>query len=207
MDKKVSVGIVAVIVVVVAITAGILGVKFGSKRNVATAPVTIVQKPAAQVAPVQTPAPAPQQTAEIVYTNSDFSFQITLPKGWENYKAIVSDKDKSVSGVTYVYIDLPTTNKAWAGDMDPVTGKSLMGYASMFAINVWNIDSFNKHLASCAKESDPSCAGKDALLAKGKTYAYEIVGPQAMPEDLQPIVNNGSYIKAIKDSFKVIAGN
>jgi len=45
MDKKVSVGMVAVIIVVVAITAGVFGAKFVSNKNeAATATSTVVDQ-------------------------------------------------------------------------------------------------------------------------------------------------------------------
>jgi len=205
MNKKIKIEIAVGIILLIAIALG-TGIWIGGKKQdiankLNNKPLPIQKQVQQPNQPEQRPVEntAPQQTAGIVYTNSDFGFQITLPSGWEKYKAIVDKPNNTV------HIDLPTTDKTWPGDADLLTGKSLMGYASMFNIGIWSIDSFDKHLADCAKEPDPSCAGKDALLAKGKTYVYEIVGPQAMPEDLQAIVDGGSYIKAIKDNFKMIA--
>ncbi|MFZ2188783.1 MAG: hypothetical protein WAV73_04440 [Candidatus Moraniibacteriota bacterium] len=137
-----------------------------------------------------------------VYKNEKYGFQLTLPKGWENYKALANETTGSKNVVAYVYIDLPTSEKTWPGDTDPATGKSFMGYASMFAITVWSTDGYAAELKRCKTESDPGCPGADVVSVKSDRYVFSIRGPQAMPEDLQKSMGGG-YIEKIKQSFKL----
>lgn len=96
MDKKVGVGIVAIIVVIVAITAGVIGMKLGGQQKSETAP--------APVAAVQQPA----QTAQTQSQPSD-SEQISLvvKNFYNTYLAILkqADADYAVTKKTVQFGD------------------------------------------------------------------------------------------------------
>lgn len=192
MEQRVKTGLGFAVIFIVLATVGVF-VWLAQKNKpiemgAPTANVNQIEEKA-----VETPAVS---NYGIVYSNADFGFEITLPKGWEGYKAITTTFSANERGV---YIDLPTNNKDWPGDTDPATGKSMMGYASMFAISVWDVDAWNKHAVDCKKEMTPDCGGE--VLAKGNIYVYEFTNPQAMPEDLIDVWND---TKSIKESFKMI---
>lgn len=191
---------------VLAISSVLLGVVFlagcGQQPVIQTQPTTpapVAQAPAQPVATQPAPATLIQEN---VYTNAQYGFQLTLPKGWENYKPIVNETTGSKNVVAYVYIDLPTSDKTWPGDTDPKTGKSMMGYASMFAVTVWSTNGYNAELKRCKTESDPSCPGSNVMSAKSDKYVFAISGPQAMPDDLLKSIADG-YIETIGQSFRL----
>lgn len=116
-----------------------------------------------------------QQSGPIIYKNDQYGFQITLPKGFEKYKA-VSNKEG-------VKIYLPTTDKKWVN-----SNNEMPGYAPVAGINVWTIAAWNKEKNSAdCKGPVPGCPDEDAVLGKNSKYVFEPNGPQDVPEDLRGV--------------------
>jgi len=107
-NKKGNVAVVAIIIVIVAITAGIIGWLFTKKSQVQVQPVATQSTPTvAQTQPVTTPTPtAPatqpqtnnQKTATApadwkTYTNSKYGFTFSYPSSWF---VLESPKDKAI---------------------------------------------------------------------------------------------------------------
>ena len=200
---------IAIIIVIVAITAGVIGwlIAKSTQAPIQTAQIVAPQKtaPVVQTQPTTQTAPATTQPAQAneavnlqTYKNTQFGFQLTLPVGWDNYKSFVNNNPTDKNVVAYVYIDLPTSNKNWPGD------GNLKGYASMLAVTVRSIDGYNAAVKTCKTQPDPSCPGTNILSTKSSKYMFEITGPQAMPDDLIKGLAATDYIGAVTKSFQLV---
>ena len=145
----------------------------------------------------------PPAEEKIVYTNSEYGFELTLPKGWEKYKVSVEKRE----GHAYFYFLLPTTDPNWPGERNLVTNEVFKNYASMFVIDVWKKSDWDTQnvSAECSAGLNPGCPNEDIVVAKSSNYVFEGSGPQAMAKDLTGIFNSmGSIAKFIKKGFKLI---
>ncbi len=191
---------------VLAISSVLLGVVFLAgcgQQTVSQAqpktPAPVAQTPTQPVA--TQPAPAETQPAQgVVYLNTQYGFQLTLPRGWESYKAVFS-KQTGVNRLGIISIDMPTSDKTFLGYPDS-TGKSLAGYSSMFLVQIYDTKGYNAEVARCKKENDPDCnvtLPGNAIQKEGNNYVFAISMPQALPADLQKIEMGADVIK---NSFK-----
>jgi len=148
-------------------------------------------------------APALPAEEKIVYTNSEYGFELTLPKGWEKYKVSAEKREDHA----YFYFLLPTTDSSWPGEHNLVTNEIFKNYASMFVIDVWKKSDWDTQKASadCSGIPNPGCPNDAQVIAKTAKYVFEGSGPQAMAKDLTATLNSmGGAVKFIKKGFKLI---
>lgn len=141
---------------------------------------------------------------KIVYINTQYGFEIQLPKGWEQYITTTNDRTENSLALAYVYMHLPTNQKDWPSDEDPKTGKKLQGYASVFAITVWKKEIFNELMEICkSQEVSLYCPSTTIIIPTTSTrYAYTINQPHSIPSDVQEKMPP-YYIELIKQSFSI----
>jgi len=209
-NKKIPTHLGIIVIVIIAITAGMFAWQYeknmpiDSVQSVVSAPV---KKSPKQLVP-QPVTKTAQAVDGIVYTNTQYGFQLTLPKGWENYKAVVNQA-VGTNRLGIISIDMPTSDKTFSGYPDS-RGKSLDGYASMFLVLVYDAKGYDAEVARCKREQDPDCFfadPKNTIRIGGSKYIYAINDmPQALPVDLQNIGPAGA-MDAIKKSFKNISQN
>ncbi len=207
MNKKISTG--AGIAVVVAVVAGAIGLLVWSSQVSQPQPAaqnlpTVAQDSLKGQAGNQTAAQNASQTQtsngaqananDVVYKNTQYGFQIKMPKEWAGYKVVVLKRDN-----VYVYVDLPTTDKSW-----PVSSSDPKGYTSIAAITIWDINKWNKELKSPdCKDPVPGCPMSNEVLAKTSKYVFDIGSPQDLPADF-PGENADQFVPTVKSGFSLI---
>lgn len=122
----------------------------------------------------------------IIYKNDRYGFQVTLPKGWEKYKA------KEKGGM--VEISLPSND---------FNGK----YVPVVDILVWSTADWQKNIEQCQKEPSPNCFDDSSIAAESKDYVFVITtSSNSLPDDLSPMNPNSilkDYIETITKSFQI----
>lgn len=129
------------------------------------------------------PAASPA-VAETVYTNNEFGFQITIPKGYEDYKAMV-EKDPSSQGVTYVHFIFRTQDPEFKNSISEnyVTHEKYPGYADIFALGVWDMKSYKKIVQQCKTDPYPDCPYD--IIGKNDKYVVDLsLGNGEPPKDM-----------------------
>jgi hypothetical protein len=200
---------------VLAISSTLLGVVFLAgcgQQSVSqihpTTPTLVAQQPAINqpvaTQPTTTPVsqePTAQSAQGVVYTNTQYGFQLTLPRGWENYRAVLNRTPGS-SWSAIVSIEMPTSDKASVGYPDS-TGKSLKGYYSMIRVLVYSNKEYEAEVARCKTANDPNCnvtMPGNAITGEGNTNVFAIGNQQAEPSaDLQKLPETA------KDMLKVLS--
>jgi hypothetical protein len=120
-----------------------------------------------------------------VYINNDYGFQITIPAGYPDWKAMV-EKDYGGKGITYIHIIFRTKDSQWSGTGEEnfVTHEKFPGYASIFAFTVWEKDVYKQTVEDCKKEPNPGCPSK--ILGENSQYVFDIsLGNGVPPKDLE----------------------
>jgi hypothetical protein len=139
-------------------------------------------------------APDSQSTRGIVYKNTQYGFQLTLPAGWENYKA------ETKSNV--VEISLPTNDPEYKVEADSGTGKK---YVPLVEVLFWTVDDWKKNMERCKIEADPSCYVENATTARSDKYVFIVDQSQVPPPaDVNLIDSDGNvkdFLTPIKRSF------
>lgn len=131
-----------------------------------------------------------EEKKSIVYANSDYGFQLTLPKGWDKYNVTI-DNSYTKQGITYLNFNLPTSDNNWKDDNIP------SGYATQFSIRVWNLQKWDNLIRDCKKQWGPGCSNEADAIAKSNKFAFDVYYPQAGPSDLNQIpVIALDYLKA-----------
>lgn len=154
------------------------------------------------------------QDSSLTYTNTEYGFQLTLPKDWEGYKVFIytgSTIDSKIS----ISFTLPTTDKTRYGVINPndknqfiswYTGQYqyIKWYADMFMLNIWTYKWYQKTIntedAIWTKD-----AREGATRGKSEKYFYTMNSwPQDLPVDISKKIKFGSYYGDIKNSFKIL---
>lgn len=153
-NKKGNVAVIALIIVIVAITASVVTWLVATKSQAPIQQVAVTQpapvSQTQQTAPVAKPT-APASTA-LVYIDKLNGYQVSLPSDWTSYKVIDGD------------FLLPTSDKNWTAN-----NKAEEGYGAVFSIIVYSLNDWNKLKADCGsgKMGGPACGAFD--LANIKT--------------------------------------
>lgn len=108
-----------------------------------------------------------EKQQDIIYTNNDYKFQLTLPAAWKGYSVKVT-KPANNEATAYLYFQMPTTNADWLkqGNKTP----------SLFAISVYTKDQWQKWQSSGAPGGN--------VLNDLSQYVFTISQSQAAPSDL-----------------------
>lgn len=163
------------------------------------------------------------QEDSLVYTNTEYWFQLTLPEGWEDYKSIWYDMSENpwFSGlIIRIVFALPTSDTTRYGIIDPndknwlipsYTGQYqyIKWYADMMILNVWTYEWYQK-----AINIQDSMLSKENRLSitwgSGKQYVYTFDWPQDLPIDISEKKKTrdsqwkGDYFQEIKKTFKIL---
>jgi len=182
-NKKGNVAVITVIIVIVAITAGVIGWKFAKKSQAPIETKTVAQQPV--VNSIDQNQATAQQEDGIVYKNEKYGFQLTLPKEWENYKASLVE------------------NKTYGNIINFQLLSKSSEYNTVMNIIVQDLVSYNKMIANCeGKIGEGTCYDYNSYLwGKTSKYAVYRIGNEDFPEDLMARYNQ---ISEIEKSFKVI---
>ncbi len=156
------------------------------------------------------------QENPLVYINTEYWFQLTLPEGWEGYRSFTYDMRENPwfwSGfIARIIIALPT-NSLRHGVQDPNDPNYLIGeytgsyqyitwYADMIGVAIRSPDSYEKY--RCENNIEWWCINSDELLWKDEKYNYQLIWPQDIPTDLYSIWWNRNYFQQIISEFKVL---
>jgi putative hemolysin len=142
----------------------------------------------------------------IIYTNTDYGFQVTLPKGWEKYQVSVQ-RDKGDDKHTYFYFMLPTSDKSWIGSYNKNTGKSIAGMVDIFVITANDLATWNKDLNSteCKENPNPSCPYEGSVVAKNNQYVFDAgYGNGLLPPDVEKFRSAKSAQEFLNGKFKLL---
>lgn len=142
----------------------------------------------------------------LIYKNTDYGFQVTLPKGWEKYQVSVQ-WDKGDDKHTYFYFMLPTSDKSWLGSYDKNTGKAIPGVADIFVITATDLATWNKDLNSkeCQENPNPSCPYEGSVVAKNSQYVFDAgYGNGLLPLDVQSFKSAKSAQEFLTGKFKLL---
>lgn len=148
----------------------------------------------------------------LIYTNTEFWFQLTLPKGWEDYKAFVYTSSK-IPG-WYIILTLPTSDNTANLD-DPkdinsrprnyeVDVKKVYWYAYMFAISLWSPKDYLPLYEQCKIQLNPWCVTDITTLWYNGKYYFVWNEAQEFPEDIRKKWGNYKYLEQITSTFKLI---
>ncbi len=129
------------------------------------------------------------QNNSLVYTNTEYGFQLTLPEGWEGYKVFVYNFSGADINVK-ISITLPTneSNRPWIPDPNkPILSNydnHVKWYADMFIVWVWMPEEYKKEQQRCTPNPDPSCMPVLNLLWNNNNYYFTSIWLGDMPTDL-----------------------
>ena len=136
--------------------------------------------------PIEQPANQIGSTAGTVYTSKEFGFQVTIPQGYGDYKAMV-EKDPAGQGATYVHF-IFKTKEPNATSENFVTHEKYPGYADIFALGVWNMANYNKIVADCKINPYPDCPYN--IIGQNDKYVVDTtLGNGMPPKDLENLRN------------------
>ncbi|MCX6763491.1 MAG: hypothetical protein NTZ97_02030 [Candidatus Moranbacteria bacterium] len=201
MNQKILVAIIIILVLIIGIMAGLYISKTGTVQTqpnilpiiqpatdqpISTPPITT--EPIQPAATPVTPAP----NNPLTYTNTDFGFQITLPKGWENFKVDINNKEAITNGTVYIHFLVPTTDKAYPYAILS-NGSKLNGYVDVIAITAWNKSEWDKQKNSqeCKTNPNPGCPFEGSKLGESAKYVFDIThGNGTFPDDIMGVVDN-----------------
>jgi putative hemolysin len=143
---------------------------------------------------------------EIIYTNTDYGFQVSLPKSWEKYQVSIQ-RDKGDDKHTYFYFMLPTSDKDWLGSYDKNTGKAIPGMVDIFVITANDLATWNKDLNSteCKENPNPSCPYEGSVVAKNNKYVFDAgYGNGLLPPDVDKFRSAKSAEEFLNGKFKLL---
>ena len=142
----------------------------------------------------------------LVYKNTEYGFQVTLPEGWEKYQVSIQ-WDKGDDKHTYFYFMLPTADKKWIGSYDKNTGKTIPGMVDIFVITANDLATWNKDLNSqeCKENPNPSCPYEGSVVAKNSQYVFDAsYGNGLLPPDVQSFKSAESAQEFLEGKFKLL---
>ena len=142
----------------------------------------------------------------LIYKNTDYGFQVTLPKGWEKYQVSIQ-RDKGDNKHTYFYFMLPTTEKSWVGAYDKNTGKAIPGMVDIFVITANDLATWNTDLNSkeCKENPNPSCPYEGSVVGKNGQYVFDAsYGNGLLPPDVDKFRSAKSAVEFLTGKFKLL---
>lgn len=128
-----------------------------------------------------------QTNTKTIYTNTDFGFQMTIPKGYEDYKALI-EKDPGSTGITYIHFIFKTSDPQYKNFVteNPVTHEKYPGYADIFALGVWEMNAYNKIVQDCKSNPMPDCPYN--IIGQNNKYVVDFsVGNGMAPKDMNSL--------------------
>ena len=145
----------------------------------------------------------------LVYTNTEFWFQLTLPKWWEDYKAFVYRHKQDTTypwTIASISIALPTKLERY-GPEDPNkattdTINRIPWYAEMLTVWIWFKSDYKKEYERCFPYPNASCTTILNFLWSNTDYNFTSFWPQEMPKDLYEKRWDGGEPKYILPIFK-----
>ena len=182
-NKKGNVAIIAIIIVIVAITASVITWLVATKSQ---APVqqAVVSQPTSTTqtqTATQSATPVTQPVAQnVVYNNTKYGFQLTLPADWKNYRTSFFENaiggEENPGGTLTFY--LPTIDRNYVvnnGDNPSNIEEtpSLQGYGEAFILAIYSKNEWN--------QSGKTTYGKE-LLTNGNYY-IALSKPEKSPSD------------------------
>ena len=150
-----------------------------------------------------------QSNNPLVYTNTEFWFQLTLPKWWEDYKAFVYRHKQDTTypwTIASISIALPTKLERY-GPEDPNkattdTINRIPWYAEMLTVWIWFKSDYKKEYERCFPYPNASCTTILNFLWSNTDYNFTSFWPQEMPKDLYEKRWDGGEPKYILPIFK-----
>lgn len=197
MGKKIMIGIIIVLVLILGIMTGLYISKINTVQPQPVAQPAIQPAPivppvtTTEPQPITTPTTAPQNNP-LVYINTDYGFQITFPTGWENYKVDIDNKQVATTGAVYIHFLIPTTDKTYPAAILSDGGK-LNGYVDVIALTAWNKSEWDKEINSteCKTNPNPSCPFEGSKLGANAKYVFDIShGNGVFPDDIMGKVDS-----------------
>jgi hypothetical protein len=152
--KKLTIGVVIGIVVLLGIAIYFLSMRPGGKRTLSE-DKTLVQNTERQV------------PGEEIYRNEEFGFELQLNDAWKGYK-VTSTEMSSNFGAGVLNFLVPTNSQIYLGEEK--------GFARVMIISVFNPE----YWESLQKEEGP----KPGLLGKNSNWVFAYSPWQDPPEDL-----------------------
>ncbi len=152
-----------------------------------------------------------QSNNPLVYTNTEFWFQLTLPKWWEDYKVFTYYND--TNNLASISITLPTKeqNRPWVFDPNDSNllvswytwqYKYIRWYADMFGITIRSTQFYDNY--QCEDNTTWYCITDGELLWKNEEFTYQLIWPHDYPIDIYPIWWNRKYFQQIIPTFKFL---
>lgn len=153
----------------------------------------------------------PQNKNPLVYTNTEFWFQLTLPEGWEDYKAFVYSKTDILPAS--IVIALPTTTPWYKWIIDPKNSNNfsksntwsytyIKNYANMLDMIIIDKKTYEEKYKTCKEFPEPWCLGD--VLWNNNEYYYIVIWPQELTLDLDEKWWDRSYFDKIYKNFKIL---
>ena len=141
----------------------------------------------------------------LVYTNTEFWFQLTLPEWWEDYKAFVylNNADNTAS----ISIVLPTSeeNRPWIPNPNsPSLDNYIKWYAEMYVVWILPTEKYQQEYDRCFPDPDLSCIYIINLLWNNNKYYFTSIWMQDMPTDLYTKRGDGANTKYVLPIFKAL---
>jgi hypothetical protein len=144
--------------------------------------------------------------SSLIYKNTDYGFQVALPKGWEKYQVSIQ-WDKGDDKHTYIYFMLPTANKSWVGSYNRNTGKTIPGMVDIFVITANDLNTWNKDLNSteCQENPNPSCPYEGSVVARNNKYVFDAsYGNGLLPPDVEKFRSAKSAQEFLTGKFQLL---
>lgn len=146
----------------------------------------------------------------LVYTNTEYWFQLTLPRWWEGYRVFIYTGSGIDSWVSIKFA-LPTleNNRYWILDPNDnnrliawYTGeyKHIKWYAELITINIWSHEWYE--YAKKNNEMRNNEVWKEYTWWENNKYIFSIARPQDLPIDIMSSRWKRDYFQQIKNTFK-----
>lgn len=151
-NKKGNVAVIALIIVIVAITTGVITWLAATKSQAPAQPFAVTQSaPVTKTQPAPTPVPAVADWKS--YKNEKYGFELTLPETWKGYR-VVEQKLTNINYVDMYDFEIPNAS----GGFDPAVSIRVIG---------------KKDVAKCEKSMECNYGAK---ILEDETYIYAEVG-------------------------------
>ncbi len=160
------------------------------------------------------------QNNSLVYTNTEYGFQLTLPEGWEEYR-VFTYTGTGVDSWISISIALPTIDKTRYGVIDPsdkssfipwYTGqyKFIKWYADMLWISILTYEWYNT-LINTPHVMYTKEMREKSVIWRTEKFVYMLgEGPNDWPIDIYQKKKErdsqwrGNYFQKIQSTFKIL---